>query len=178
MDVYPPAEDTFLLLKFLESIKSATYSCEIGSGSGVITEKLLNISERALATDIDFKACEATWKRTKKSYKLDVICCDSLTSIREIEMFDLIVSNPPYLPYEGEHSSWSGGKGGIEVPLKFVKDGLRRLKKGGKIAMVLSSLSSIEELVSALPSDVKVERPIKAKLGLFEELYIIEISRK
>lgn len=173
-DVYLPDDDTFLLLRFLSSISASEFSCEIGAGTGVVTAELAKVSHRVLATDISPKACKMMWERVRKVPNVDVVCCDSLSAIREEEMFSLVVANPPYLPFEDESPLWSGGKGGIEVAQKFTSDALKRLRRGGRVAIVLSSLSNIK---GYLRKYVKARIAARSKVGLFEELYVIEIKK-
>ncbi|HDI31536.1 MAG TPA: methyltransferase domain-containing protein [Thermofilum sp.] len=174
--VYLPSDDTFLLLKFLSNIGAADFSCEIGSGSGIVTEALANISQRVLAVDISPKACKVSWEKVRKRPDVDVICCDSLSAIREDKLFSFVVTNPPYLPFKDGSYLWSGGEGGIEVAQKFTFDALRRLKEGGRMVIVLSSLSDVKGYMNSLSErGVKVNTVIKEGVGLFEELYIIEI---
>ncbi len=74
------------------------------------------------------------------------------SSVRYLrKKFDLIIFNAPYLRSEEvpdlEFSEmWEGGKEGIELSLRFLKESAKYLNSNGKIILVASSLSNIKRL--------------------------------
>lgn len=177
-NVYAVGEDTVFLLKgilYLLPVEGSV--CEIGCGSGVITEELALNRLEVLATDVTFNAVKIAWNRIKGSglaENVHVVCCDRLEALREGEIFTLITFNPPYLPSEDEDLQYSGGPSGVETPLLFIFSALRCLRKNGILLFLLSSLSSWEKalqvmrLLGLLPSIVGIK-----KVGLYEELMLI-----
>jgi len=179
-DVYPPSEDTVLLAKSLARERGRGLACDLGCG-GLITVELAKSWDECLAVDVCFDACTTTWLRVRSKgldARTHVLCCDGLSAIREGEIFDLIASNPPYLPVEDEDVSWSGGRGGIEVAAKFIKHAVKRLKLRGKIVLVISSLSNLEELIRLCDRlGLRYRVLAREHVGLFEVLLVIAFWR-
>ena len=181
--IYPPSEDSFFLLKFLEeNIKrNIESSVDLGSGSGILSLFLANVSDRVLAIDVEFIACRYTWssiRKNKLDWKVDIICCDCLSAIRSNKTFDLIVSNPPYLPCETESILWCAGSKGIEIPLKFIIESIHHLTKEGVMYIVLCSLGNLRKIEKTLLKNRVFYRNIAQRnVGLFEKLCIYEIRK-
>jgi release factor glutamine methyltransferase len=92
-------------------------------------------------------------------------------------VFDLVAFNPPYLPSETiEDIAVDGGEGGTEVPLLFLQEALRVVKKDGRIVMLLSSQNSTEEIRRECSRKNFTLRSIASKELFFERLYVYEAS--
>ena len=82
---------------------------DIGTGTGCIAISLLSeISHaRAVATDVSTAAVEVA-RRNAASHavadRLELLESDGLTALTASEQFNLIVSNPPYIPEPEIHS--------------------------------------------------------------------------
>jgi release factor glutamine methyltransferase len=75
---------------------------EPGTGSGALSIALAQELKQCIiyATDISSVALKITQRNSKThgcADRVQFIQCDSLTSFRQMEFFDLIVSNPPYI---------------------------------------------------------------------------------
>ncbi|XP_053575770.1 methyltransferase N6AMT1 [Bombina bombina] len=133
IDVYDPAEDTFLLMDALEKdaeeLKSRVRIClEVGCGSGVVSAFIASfIGPKAwyLCTDINPQAASCTLEtaRVNKVY-IEPVITDLIKGLlpRLHGQVDLLVFNPPYVltPSEevgslGIEAAWAGGKNGREV---------------------------------------------------------------
>ncbi|KAK7791010.1 hypothetical protein R5R35_007903 [Gryllus longicercus] len=135
INVYEPAEDSFLLLDALEDDlellqqRRPVLCLEVGSGSGVVTTAIartLGAEVFCLAIDINQAACSATNCTAKENgVKVDVINGDLVTPLRGVCAVDLLVFNPPYVPTphcevitsleEPLTRAWAGGERGREV---------------------------------------------------------------
>jgi len=180
-NIYFPSDDSFFIVSFIEkNVKYSYFSVDVGTGSGIIAFTLARISEKVLATDIKYASCYYAWSKSKEigiDYKIDVICCEDLSALREDKVFDIVVSNPPYLPCEEIYSAECGGKNGIEIAARIVLESIKRILKGGKIYIVLSSLSNISKFKNfLLRKELKYSIAHRGRIGLFEELYIFEIT--
>ncbi len=181
--IYYPSEDSQFFVSFLEK-RGGSYniSVDVGSGTGIVSLIIAKISNRVIAVDINSNACKYTWKKIKEKGfddKVDIVCCDALTAIRKMIIFDLIVSNPPYLPCNGNDISVCGGERGIEIPLKLIKNSLDNINAQSKIYMVLSSLSDLEYFREELMRyNLSYKIVSMLKVGIFEDLYIYEIQKK
>jgi release factor glutamine methyltransferase len=108
-----------------------------------------------------------------------LICCDAASAIAA--KFDLIVSNPPYLPQDDigiTDSTIYGGLYGSELALHFIQSSVSLLDVEGKILVVLSDLSNIMK-INSFAEKMKLEiRIVGKKKIFFETLYVYEISNK
>jgi release factor glutamine methyltransferase len=145
-EVYAPAEDTWLLLRAAgKECHDGERVLEIGCGSGIISASL---SGRAsvLATDINPHAVRAARDRG-----IEVVRTDLAAGI--CGRFDLILFNPPYLPTMPEErlDDWleyalDGGPDGRRVISRFLSGAGRLLAPGGRVLLLVSSLTGISEV--------------------------------
>jgi release factor glutamine methyltransferase len=145
--VYQPEADTYLLLDAaLAEVKPGDRVLEVGTGSGLIAAGL---AKRALilATDINPHAVQSARKAG-----VEVVRCNMSDAFRG--PFDLILFNPPYLPTEPHEriDDWleyalDGGKTGRETIAQFAVGIGRVLAPGGRILLLVSSLTGPEETV-------------------------------
>lgn len=120
---------------------------DIGTGSGNIAISLAKNfpSVSILATDISKTALKIAKLNTLR-YNLKNICflCSDLFKNIPQQKFDIIVSNPPYIPnpdlkmlpeevQKEPQAALGGGKKGISVLAKIIKDAPCFLKKGGSL---------------------------------------------
>ncbi len=181
--IYPAAEDTILLAKGVERIAHpGGLAAEVGCGGGLVTETLAGTAREVLATDVDVAAAHRTWQRAKVrglDCRVHVVCCDRLEAVREGEVFDLVAFNPPYLPDGEGDVQVSGGPTGVEVPLSFAASALRRLRRGGLLLFILSSLSSwLRALVELRDAGCAVSIVRVERVGLFEDLLLVMCVRR
>src|ERR1051326_6063897 len=137
--MYAPGDDSLMLLECIKAY-SGRAALEIGVGSCLIADSLRQNFETVIGTDIDIEAI-----RFCKSHgsRVHLICCDAATALRG--SFDLIVSNPPYLPNDyarQENASRSdrtiyGGPTGIEVTMHFIQSAYLLLAPAGKMLFVI-----------------------------------------
>jgi len=147
--IYRPAEDSHLLLRHaLERAEGVVL--DMGTGSGVVAVEIAALEkvERVLAADIDPRAIDEAQKRAHDagvSAKMEFVRSDLFENIVE-RQFDWILFNPPYLPAENgaDESSWSGGDGGGEVTIRFLRDAPEHLAPGGRILLIVSSKTGID----------------------------------
>jgi len=179
-EVYRPSEDTLLLLRAVESLrKGFKRSIEIGSGSGLISARLSEFSDEIHAVDISLNAVKRTRDLLKSRGvwgKAHLLCGDLLTAYRGSELFDLIVSNPPYLEPEVGDQAVEGGWKFID---RLVEDASKKLKRGGVFLIVISSLTSnLESIFDKLRRrSFSIEVVDRVKL-FFEELLAIKCIKE
>ena len=138
---YLSSDDSRLLRSVLSRYSGGT-CLEIGAGNGGGLEVLSKSFRLAVGTDLqpptELHGLEPS----------QFVLADSASCFRE-ESFDLVAFNPPYVPSDViEDRTTDGGKGGIEVAVRFLQDAIRVLRRQGNILLVLSSdnpLTPIEE---------------------------------
>jgi release factor glutamine methyltransferase len=171
-DVYPPSEDTYLLREAaVEGARPDDTALEVGTGSGVIAEALKGNVENVVATDINPSAVRAAHKRGVPAVRTDLVAGLDAT-------FDLVVFNPPYLPSTDEtpddpmSHALGGGETGRETAERFLDDVKRVLASEGRVLIVASSISGVEEFEKR--DDYVAER-VATERYFFEEIVVLRL---
>lgn len=172
--MYLPSDDSIFLSNTVNHYHGQL-ALEIGTSSGIILKELSKNFRIVIGTDIDFGSLKHSQSVLKSSR---LICCDAASAIHNIA-FDLIVTNPPYLPDNGNHvdKTIDGGPTGIEVSIHILASVLDKLSEKGKILIVVSSLSEKKKLLDFIFQNNLVIKQIAQKDLFYESLEIIEISR-
>lgn len=174
--MYLPSDDSFLLRDSVEEYKGKS-ALEIGVGSGIVLRTLYENFKIVAGTDISFESL----RYCKDNLPNDVmlVCCDAASVFRY--RFDLIVTNPPYLPDEEDKKNESaihGGYTGIETTLHFIKSAVSALNQNGKMLIIISTLSDVSKMDELIMEMNLKKRTIREKKLFFETLTIVEISFK
>jgi release factor glutamine methyltransferase len=145
--VYSPAEDSFLLLRAaLQEVRPTDRVLEVGTGSGYVAAGLSGRAAAVVATDINPHAVECARARGVAAVRTDLFSglCGP---------FDLVLFNPPYLPTAPEEriDDWleyalDGGPTGRVVIERFVADVGRVLSPFGRVLLLVSSLTGLDEV--------------------------------
>ena len=166
-NTYEPAEDTFFLEDYIKNQKGQC-ALEIGTGSGYLTKILEKNFDFVVGTDIDFSAISRQTAKIQNG-----ICCTGADALTK--QFDFIVCNLPYLPSDGiKDRTVDGGKEGLEIPVQIIKSAKYRLKSGGKMLYLTSTLANYKKLLEQtelLGFDVKI---LAKKKLFFEELLVVQ----
>jgi release factor glutamine methyltransferase len=173
--LYLPSEDSLLLADCVKYYKGKS-ALEIGAGSGLILKILQENFEIVVGTDLDFASLVYCKRSLSKNIML--ACCDAASAFHH--RFELIVSNPPYLPIEDAEKkdlAVYGGPTGIETTLHFIKSAISVLDNNGKLLMIHTSLFDDRQL-NELLVNMKLKRRtiIMEKKLFFETLTTLEIS--
>jgi len=184
-EVYEPAEDTFLLAENL-SVGCDDTVLDVGTGCGILAVISALKARRVLAIDVNSHAvrcAKLNAEAFKVSEKIDIVCADMFRPVKEGELFDLILFNAPYLPteeYEEKswaNSAWSGGKTGRNLIDPFVTHVGKYLRKGGRILLVQSTLSNVEQTLRELEKQRFAARILAEKKVFFETITLIEARK-
>ena len=150
---------------------------EIGVGSGIVLKALRENFKIVAGTDIDFASLK--YCKENLSKEIMVACCDAASAFHY--RFDLIVSNPPYIPIEDNEKNDSaihGDSDGIETTLHFLKSAISVLDQDGKILIIISSLSDNMRLDALIVQMNLKRRTVMERNLFFETLRTLEISFK
>jgi release factor glutamine methyltransferase len=175
--VYSPEADTALLLSAARAeVKPGDRVLEVGTGTGLIAAEMAKVA-RVMATDINpHAACCAHERGT------DVVLTDLVSGLWGT--FDLILFNPPYLPTRPEErindwleSALDGGESGRETIGRFSAVVGRVLAPGGRILLLVSSLTGLDEVkalfaTEGFSADVIRQEPVED-----EVLFVLRIHR-
>ena len=185
-EVYEPAEDTFLIADVLnQTVAEGETVLDVGTGCGILAVIASKRAEKVVATDVNPHAVECAKRNaeaSRVSSKMQVRLGDLFEPISKTEKFSMIVFNAPYLPStRSEHRSWSGrawagGSTGRRIIDRFMKDAPSHLTTKGRILLVQSTLSDVEETLRKfreMDLDAKV---VAEKKEAFETIVVIQAS--
>jgi release factor glutamine methyltransferase len=144
----PRPETEHVIEVALRVARDSRQAVDIGCGSGAIAITWqLETGCRCVATDISVDAlCVARENAAGLRSRVDSLACD-LASALPGATFDLVLSNPPYIPDpEGPHLQREvrdheppialfGGPTGVEIYERLIADAARVLRPGGWIVM-------------------------------------------
>ncbi|UCF11717.1 MAG: methyltransferase [Thermoplasmatales archaeon] len=131
-EVYDPAEDSFLMIEALK-INYGDKILEIGTGCGLIALECARCGAQVICTDVNPFAVQLANHNSKRNRQmlkgtLEVRGGDLFSSIKERELFDIVIFNLPYLPASNEKKvcGWLdvatvGGKDGLQVTKRFIE---------------------------------------------------------
>jgi release factor glutamine methyltransferase len=175
--VYLPEYDTYLLLEAaLLEIRPEDRVLEVGTGSGFIASRLSSITP-VIATDINPYAVHSA-----RAKGVDVVRTDLFAGI--CGLFDLILFNPPYLPTRSRDriDDWleyalDGGKTGRDVIERFILNVDTVLAGGGRVLLLCSSLSGLDEVRNLFGLQAFLSFVVKKRIVEDETLYVIRAQR-
>lgn len=145
--VYPPREDSFLLLPFAQ-VPPGTRLLEVGAGEGLASLAAARRGARVVATDLNPWALRRLSARARAE-RLAVDCVRTDLA-RGLGRFDRILANPPYLPtrpHQRDPDPWTnlaldGGEDGCRVLARLVETLDEHLGPNGSAFVVVSSEQS------------------------------------
>jgi len=153
-DVLDPRPDSETLiesvLKKFPNLAQDLKILELGVGSGCLIVTLLKayVNATGIAVDISKKALAVAKKNSEKhqvSSRLKLLESDLFSAANRAEKFDLIISNPPYIPaadiekLEPEvrihepRGALDGGADGLDFYLRIAAEAKNFLSESGKI---------------------------------------------
>ncbi|MGD9275650.1 MAG: methyltransferase [Candidatus Pacearchaeota archaeon] len=180
MTIYQPQEDSYLMSRILKQRLPELLKqnpdlkfLEIGAGSGIHLETANNLGvkrENIFPVDVDTSSVDHC-----NVLGFNCIHSDLFENVKG--KFNLIIFNPPYLPYDQKEPkesqiSTTGGKKGNEIILRFLKDAKDYLKKNGRIFLITSDLA---EQIDFKKLEF-IEKEIGCENLFFERLCIWELK--
>jgi release factor glutamine methyltransferase len=180
--MYAPSDDTFLLADCIRQYNGRR-ALEIGVGSGLLLDILEKNFTYVAGSDIDLQALQYCKQQKRSSANILLVCCDAGSAFG-IGKFDLIVSNPPYLPNNDDDNNninildptVHGGPTGIEATVHFINSALPLLAGDGKLLIVISSFANSSALDKVVLENNMHKKIVKEKRLFYETLSIVELS--
>lgn len=172
---YQPSDDTYLMLDSLARYRGKS-ALEIGVGSGIILNELCKRFSVVVGTDIDPDTL--SFCNQSNGMEAELVCCDGVKALASSQKYDLIVSNPPYLPFDDNDicdRTICGGITGSEIAIEFIKSAINLLSYHGAILILLSTLSNLPQFYKEVASLGVFRRTISKKKLFFESLSVEEI---
>ncbi|WP_133986938.1 HemK2/MTQ2 family protein methyltransferase [Rhodococcus opacus] len=153
--VYPAQHDSWALVEALkqEALGPDSRVLDLCAGTGIVSVRAAEAGAgQVTAVDLSRRAWATTWMNTRLHGRSVRVVRGDLTEPVRGERFNLVVSNPPYVPAENDRvpvsgiaRCWDAGKDGralldricLQVPDVLAADGV--------LLLVQSSFSGIEK---------------------------------
>jgi release factor glutamine methyltransferase len=184
-NVYEPAEDSYLFAENLV-VSEGERVLDMGIGCGILGILAAKKAGEVVAVDVNPYAVRCAKQNAITNSviaKMSFVQTDLFASLRDTEVFDLILFNAPYLPAENAEAkswlgrAWAGGTTGRQVIDRFISEAPRHLKRTGRILLMQSSLAGTEETLARFAEN-PMNPKVMASLALpfFETLVLIEAN--
>jgi release factor glutamine methyltransferase len=157
--VYAPQSDTFLLAEAMrhEGISPGVDVVDICTGSGALAVYAAQLGARVTAIDIGRRAAITARLNARRAGRAVRVVRGDLFSAVPGETFDMVVSNPPYvpapgarLPRSGAARAWDAGREGRAFVDRICDTAPAALNHHGVLLMVHSALSDSTATVQRL----------------------------
>lgn len=185
-EVYEPAEDTFLIAdKLGQVISEGDTVLDIGTGCGILAAIAAEKASRVVATDISPHAvicAKHNAKANKILGKIEVRLGNLFEPVAKTERFDVIIFNAPYLPSMPSERqtwisrAWTGGLCGRQIIDRFIANAPVYLKDKGRILLVQSTLSNVNETLKRFSAMDLNSRVIAERKVAFETIVVIQAN--
>lgn len=155
--VYTPQHDTHILMRAIcrEDIGPGTDVLDLGTGSGALALCAARMGARVTAVDVS--------RRAVLCARMNAALSGQRITARRRDLsapemrYDLVVSNPPYvpaprdrLPRHGEARAWDGGHDGRAVVDRVCASAAAALRPRGVLLMIHSGLCGPEMTIQRL----------------------------
>ncbi|MCD2104654.1 HemK2/MTQ2 family protein methyltransferase [Rhodococcus sp. GB-02] len=170
--VYAPQSDTRLISDAVraEKLDASSQVLDLCSGSGALSVCAAKAGAGTVfAVDISRRAAVCTWMNGRlRGHRIHARHGDLLAPFHG-RRFDLVVSNPPYVPSVGDRAprtgrarSWDGGNDGRLLIDRICAKAPGVLRKEGTILLIQSALSGIDRTVERL-ADHELEASVVSR---------------
>ena len=191
-DVLSPRMDTERLVEtVIDDIKTCNKKIkvlDIGTGSGAIAVTISKLTNaKVTAVDISDKALEVAKKNANAlNVKVNFVKSDLYSGLGRFSKFDIIVSNPPYIPSQDIDGlddevkkydpilALDGGQDGLNFYREIIDGAPAKLIKGGRIFLEvgINQAQTVKKLLQKNFKDIrivkdynKIERVVCATLN-------------
>jgi len=182
-NVYEPAEDSFLFAENL-AVDDGDTVIDMGTGCGLLGVVAARHAAGVVAVDVNPFAVRCARVNAELNHitsKLSFVQGDLFAPLRVGEKFDLIFFNAPYVPceqLEGDswaERAWVGGTTGRQIIDRFIRKAPRYLKQTGRILLMQSTLSDIEQTARRFKQNgLKTSIAAQRDLPFFETIVLVK----
>ncbi|MFE9428533.1 HemK2/MTQ2 family protein methyltransferase [Kitasatospora sp. NPDC006697] len=157
--VYPAQGDTALLIEALwqERPRRGSRLLDLGTGNGAVALAAAAAGAEVTAVDVSRLALATAWLNARLHHLTLGLRRGDLTAPVAHSRFDLIVSNPPYVPAphptaprRGLARAWDAGFDGRLLLDRICRDAPGLLAPGGVLLLVQSALADPRATIAAL----------------------------
>ena len=143
----PRMETEILVEQVLKNIKKKDKVLDVGTGSGAIAVTIAKFSDASVtALDVSRQALQVAIGNAKKhNVKVEFIESNLFENLKKRRKFDIIVSNPPYIPTKDIANldvnvrecdpklALDGGEDGLSFYREITKESVKHLYKNGML---------------------------------------------
>ncbi|HEV2785135.1 MAG TPA: HemK2/MTQ2 family protein methyltransferase [Solirubrobacteraceae bacterium] len=156
--VFHPRSDTWMLadvVRDVDALKGADV-LELGTGSGAIAVAAAKGGAASVTVvDISRRALVTAWLNARLNGVRVQPRHGDLFAPVEGRRFDIVVSNPPYLPSQGipkrgAQRAWEGGENGRAILERICAGVSDHLRPGGIVLLVHSSVNDVSRTLDGL----------------------------
>lgn len=155
--VYLPQRDTWLLADLLRPLSPGARVLDLCTGTGALAVTAARAGAQSTAVDISARAV-MTARANAALHRVRVrVRRGDLTAPVAGEQFDVVVSNPPYVPAEtdvlpqrGRLRAFDGGCDGRTLLDRVIDDAPHVLAPGGTLLVVHSGLCGVDSSLARL----------------------------
>lgn len=155
--VYPPQRDTWLVADLLREVSAGADVLDVCTGTGALAVTAARAGARATAIDVSGRAV-ATARANALLHRVPLrVLRGDLTAPVAGERFDVVVSNPPYVPAEtdelperGRLRAFDGGRDGRTLLDRVIDAAPGVLAPGGTLLVVHSGLCGVDASLQRL----------------------------
>jgi release factor glutamine methyltransferase len=157
--VYTPQFDSRLLARALsaEHITATTDVLDLGTGNGYLALRAARLGARVTAVDISWRAVLVTRVNALLTRQRLTVRRGDLMDAVPSRSYDIVVSNPPYvpspasrLPRRGPARAWEAGPDGRVLVNRICDAAPRLLRRGGVLLLVHSALTGADATLRRL----------------------------
>ena len=156
--VYAPQTDTRLLGQAIrrEGITARTDVLDLGTGSGLLAVEAARLGGRVTAVDISWRALAAARLNALLNGESLRVRHGDLASAVPGHRFDLVISNPPYVPApdtappRGLARAWDAGRDGRRLIDRICDSAPAVLRPTGTLLIVHSHLCGVDATLARL----------------------------
>lgn len=176
-----PRQDTEILVEEVSHVAEGKRVLDLCTGTGCILLSLAKLCHlaKATGTDISAEALETAKRNAERlQVQAEFYCGDLFQAVPEDECFDIIVSNPPYIPSAvietlmpevKEHepmSALDGDADGLKFYREIIKNANKYLTKEGQIFFEIGCEQGAEVSALLVEQGFRNIRVIKDLAGL------------
>lgn len=197
--VYPPQEDTRLLAGALarENLGPHSHVLDICTGTGALSLCAAAAGAgHVTAVDVSRRALATTWINARLRRRSVRVMRGNLTEPVRGQLFDVIVSNPPYvptlddvLPTRGVERAWDAGVDGRMLLDRICVQAPAMLAQSGVLLIAQSALSGVEKTQTMLEEqglsieiadrvEIPFGRVLSSRAALFESRGLIDTGQR
>jgi release factor glutamine methyltransferase len=157
--VFRPISDSWLLARVVHEevsrVGAGSRVLDVCTGSGVVGVTAARAGADVTAIDVSCRAVAAAWLNARINHVRVRSRRGDLLEPVAGETFDVIASNPPYVPSEtatgsGRERAWVAGPDGRVLLDRLLRDAPARLRPGGSLLVVHSDLIGADETLERL----------------------------